>query len=264
MSQNLPCKRPSVKELAELLRCQPLPLPPADWVEWLSKTKQIMEATIKLYSHHISQLLGFGELIFPSRRPSLLLAWNLPFCQEFLDVIKNIVCPSTFQNYYSSLTSVRRFLSKNKKRPNNYADVNEEFADMRVAGQRKKSNYVRKQKTTLMGKNSNLLRLFYREVYHRPFFWKLFNSMVDRSRRAIENNKRVPRFSRGHLFFANGFIISIMQSCNFKRSGNYAEIKCDEARVELEQVVDKLENRLPGCQNLMCAALTVGTAFLHY
>ena len=244
MVRKLPSDRPSLKDLSEKLRRQILPSPPKDWIEWLTKTKQVMASTIRLYSHHISQLLGFSEIIFPSHPPSILLVWNLDFCQLFLEVIRNTVSPSTFQNYYSSLTAVRRFLSKTKRRPENFADINDDFTDMRVAGQRKKSKYVRKQKELLKNENTPLLRRFYQEVYHHHHFWKLFNAMVERSRRAI-TKKRVPKFSRGHLFFANGFIISIFQSCNFKRVGNYGEIKCAESRVELEKALDKFEAKFP-------------------
>ena len=245
MTRPLPSDRPTVAELVIKLRCQLLPSPPSDWVEWLSRTKQISPSTVKLYAHHISQFLGFAELIFPSRPPSILFAWNLQFCQEFLEVIKDIVNTSTFQNYHSSLTSVRRFLAKQNKRPENYADINDEFSEMRVAGQRKKAKYLRKQKAVLLNANTNLLRRFYCDVIHNKFFWRLFDSMVEQSQRAIESKKRVPKFSKGHLFFANAFIIALMQSSNFKRSGNYAEIKCAEARKKLEKAVVKFETKFP-------------------
>ena len=117
---------------------------------------------------------------------------------------------------------------------------------MRVAGQRKKTKYIRKQKTLLKNAKTNLLCLFYRDIVHNNSFWQLFDSMVERSQQAINQKQLVPKFSKGHLFFANAFIIALLQSCNFKRSGNYAEIKCAAARNELEHTVKRFEEKFPG------------------
>ena len=232
--------------MAQNLQLIQLPSPPDDWVEWLSRTKQVSPNTIRLYVHHISQFLGFAELLFPARQPSLYFAWNLKLCQEFLDTIALMVCPSTFQNYYSSLASVRKFLARNKKKPENYSDIEDEFKDMRVGGQRKKTKYIKKQKVLMMEANRNLLREFYCDVYHRDFFWRLFDDMVTRTQKALESGKPVPKFSPGHTFLAIGLMITAGQASNYKRSGNYANIKCAEARQELEKAVTKYEKKFPG------------------
>ena len=232
--------------MAQNLQIIQLPSPPEDWLEWLSRTKQVSPNTIRLYSHHVSQFLGFSELLFPTRQPSLLFVWNLKLCQEFLDTIALMVCPSTFQNYYSSLASARRFLARNKKKPANSSDIEDEFKDMRVGGQRKKTKYIKKQKVRTMEANQNLLREFYCEVYHNDYFWRLFDQMVTKTQKALESGKAVPKFSPGHTFIVNGLMITAGQATNYKRSGNYANIKCSEARKELERAVLKYEKKFPG------------------
>ena len=157
-----------------------------------------------------------------------------------------MVSASTFQNYHSSLGGLRRWLTKDKEsRPANFSDLGDDFSDMRIASQRRKNSHLRKQKALLSAENSPLLRQFYRDVYHRDYFWKLFESFIERSRRAINRKKPVPKFSKAHLFFANGFLISLFQACNFKRSGNYAEIKCEESRKELQRAHDKFAEKFP-------------------
>ena len=89
---------------------------------------------------------------------------------------------------FSSLAAVRRFLSKHGIKPANFSDINEEFADMRLAGQRRKKKYVRKQKESLKKTAPNLLRLYYRKVYHNSFFWGLYNALVERARRAVKSD----------------------------------------------------------------------------
>ena len=246
MTKALPEDRPSVEQLSAQLQSAYLPSPPQLWLDWLSKTRQIRPVTIKLYSHHISQFFAFAAILFPSRRPNLILAWNVPFCREFFEVIRGIVCPSTFQNYHSSLRSARRFMSKSGIRPENHADIEDEFSDMRAAGERKKKKYLKNRKSALKNAGVNLVRQFYREVVHNDFFWRTFEAMVNRTQKALMRKKKVPKFSAGHTFFANAFLIAQIQSSNFKRVGNFAEIKCDEARKELQHVIDKFENKFPG------------------
>ena len=242
----LPPHRPSKKVLSEKLQTSKLPSPPDSWIDWLTKTKQNKDTTIRLYSHHISQFLAFAKIIFPSQAPSLLLLWNVKFCQEFFDVIQLIVNPATFQNYYASIKAAQKWLSKNKKtRPTNITDIDDDFSSMRSAGRKRKNSYLRKKKELLNASNSPLLRQFYQDVYHCHYFWKTFESMVERSRQAILSKKPVKRFNKGQLFFANGFLISIFQSCNFKRSGNYAEIKATDSRKVLFRAHKKFEEKFP-------------------
>ena len=246
--RELPSDRPSTKELSKKLRSHALPPPPEDWLIWLRRTKRVEESTIKIYSHHIGQLFGFAQLLFPSIQPSLLLAWNVRFCQEFLDTIAHLVAPSTFQNYYSTFTNVRRYLwgKGPKKRPENWGEIDEEFKSMRSASDRKKKRYEKKRKTLLLEANTNLLKVFYRDVCHNERLWNVYGRMVQKSQYAIKKKKRPAKFSRGHLYFANGFLISLLQSSNFKRSGNYSEIKCAEARKELEEACTEFERKFPG------------------
>ena len=165
-----------------------------------------------------------------------------------------MVKPSTFQNYHSSLKNFQKWLSKDKNaRPENVSDIEDDISSMRSAGQRRKNAYLHKKKELFKATNSPLLRQFYQDVYHRHLFWKTFESLVERSRLAINSGKRVPKFSRAQLFFANGFMIAIFQSCNFKRSGNYAELKCEDTRKELERAHKRFEKKFPNYDFFNCS-----------
>lgn len=228
----------------ELKQSKPIP-PPQEFIHWLENVKCAEPNTVKLYKIDIGKFLRCMELFEPGKTPRLEMAYDSSACTDFFTVLKHIYHKSTITNFHNALQAVRKFLRFHDRVPASYASRLEGFATMAQVAQAAKKKDLRLKRQHLQSKGkSNIMTLFYRRFYHGPIWTKVFR-ILNRLKAQVDSKKPVKKLSKSDLYLLNSCLIGACTITNFKRPGNFTQIKFNQAWEELLKAVRKFERKFP-------------------
>ena len=160
--------------------------------------------------------------------------------------MSHLISDATVPNYHSAMQAVRRYLKFYGICPAHYARLDEGFQTMaKVAQSGKKRDQYSKRKLQRRQGKSALLSELHKKFYEGPI-WDKFFSIANRGKAALQNNQRIKKISRSELLLCNSVLIGALTVCNFKRPGDFRQIKFEESQKQLRRAIKKFEQKFPG------------------